>query len=60
MAEHIVHTGKVTADLAQIMQGRDTRFYHGYLAKLTAIIVSTDWDRGTFSMLTASHPSSWP
>jgi hypothetical protein len=40
MAEHIVHTGSVTADLAQLMQGRDTRFYRGFLAKLTAIIVS--------------------
>lgn len=40
MADHVVHTGAVTADLAQLMQGRDTRFYRGFLAKLTAIIVS--------------------
>ncbi|KAJ9111167.1 hypothetical protein QFC20_002661 [Naganishia adeliensis] len=38
MADHVVHTGVVTADLAQLMQRRDTRFYRGFLGKLTAII----------------------
>ncbi|KAJ9126147.1 hypothetical protein QFC24_002420 [Naganishia onofrii] len=38
MAEHVVNTGRVTADMAALMQGRDTRFYKGSLAKLTAII----------------------
>ncbi|KAJ9110855.1 hypothetical protein QFC19_001364 [Naganishia cerealis] len=38
MADHVVNTGKVTADLAVLMQGRDTRFYHGSLLKLTLII----------------------